>query len=672
MVLVKQVSVRVSADGIADADLKISRITAKAVELGRLDPAIKPQVDSAAALLQARLLKEGITAELSKATVEVGAGPTPGLDALKLKLADLSARVTNTKVDVNDTAATAKILALKARLASLDEKVTPEISLSGFAKAEAEIAAVDASLSRLSEKSGGGRFSGIASAFSSSNLFGLKGGMSLPGFLGGAGGLGPVGIAGIGVALAGVAAAAASVLPPLVAAGMGVSAFGALAIPTFTKVTGAVAKIAADTAKLNAATTAASRSSALAKIKADWAALSPEQAKLVKDVQAFQGAWSAAAAKIGPVVLRIMNEGLKIANKLLPDMVPFAEAAGKAIGGLLRQFDRFASSPGFKLFLAQMLKMTGPAITTIGQGIGKVAVALGRFLQQVASPQGMAILSGMFSAVAGAIRGIGAALHGIGAATNAVGRWFIAVAEVGLNAAHGIAIAFLDATSTIVHAAADAFGWIPGIGADLRHSADNFDSWRRSLDATFAHARSTLDGWAGALRNAPKIARLQGDITDLQSKLATARSALRDPNLTATRRARVEADISQLSIALAQARSQLMAMQGLSVTTFIRTVATGIPGHAIQHAGGGFTPTAGLGMGWSRIIAGDQGPEAIDVPPGSYVHTATRTRQMQAAQRGGNSYTINLYQLVADRNTGAKVVEAIKIFEKGSGSGWRS
>ena len=38
---------------------------------------------------------------------------------------------------------------------------------------------------------------------------------------------------------------------------------------------------------------------------------------------------------------------------------------------------------------------------------------------------------------------------------------------------------------------------------------------------------------------------------------------------------------------------------------------------------------------------------------------------------GGNHYHINVNALVADRNTGARVVEAIKQFEQGSGKSWR-
>src|SRR5215469_3737566 len=67
MALVKDVRVRIQAEGVEDAQLKIGKIRAAAEELKAVNPKITPTIDSTRALLEARLLKEGIKRELAGA-----------------------------------------------------------------------------------------------------------------------------------------------------------------------------------------------------------------------------------------------------------------------------------------------------------------------------------------------------------------------------------------------------------------------------------------------------------------------------------------------------------------------------------------------------------------------------------------------------------------------------
>ena len=69
-----------------------------------------------------------------------------------------------------------------------------------------------------------------------------------------------------------------------------------------------------------------------------------------------------------PAAFKVFNDALKIANTLLPDLKPFADAAAKAIDGLLKGVDKFAGSTAFKDWLKQFEKLTGPSITAIGTG----------------------------------------------------------------------------------------------------------------------------------------------------------------------------------------------------------------------------------------------------------------------------------------------------------------
>jgi hypothetical protein len=60
-----------------------------------------------------------------------------------------------------------------------------------------------------------------------------------------------------------------------------------------------------------------------------------------------------------------------------------------------------------------------------------------------------------------------------------------------------------------------------------------------------------------AIPNVSREARLKANITDLESKLATAKAKLKDPKLTATQRAKLEANIKNLEAGIANAKAAL-------------------------------------------------------------------------------------------------------------------
>jgi hypothetical protein len=353
---------------------------------------------------------------------------------------------------------------------------------------------------------------------------------------GGAGGAG----GGTGAVVAGVAGIAAvgsgvaGIIPLLAAATLGVGAFGALALPTITAVTGAVSSLSTDTAAYDAATTKAARNTALAKIKADWAALSPGQAAAVKGIQALQASFGNLATALAPLTLKVLNAGLKAANDLLPALKPLATAAGGALVTLLGQFDKFAQSAGFKAFIANMSKLAGPAILAIGEGFGKVAVAAGKLLIAMESPDALRILNGLFTATAGIINGLAWAFtkatpfiinsfhgwaaafdqwrhnlagdvhqvsnvidgirvawvttgHGIETAWNTTWRnvnaAFNTVKSAILTGVRTLADGVLGFFGTIINGAAKAFGWIPLIGGPLRAAAAQFNTFAAQVNA---------------------------------------------------------------------------------------------------------------------------------------------------------------------------------------------
>ena len=537
--LVKAVTVKVSVDGMDNALLKIGKITASAKNLAELHPEITPQINAARVLLEARLLRAGLAAELSKS---IGGG------------------------------------------------------------------------------GGRGFFGGLLGV---GGAGAVGGGGSLLGLLGvGPGALGTGAItAGIGGGILAAASGVGGIIPAIAAAGMGIAAFGALAIPTFTKVTTAVTAV-------NAATTKVALNKA-------WAAIPPALVPIVKGVLAIQAAWDKMAARLQPTVTKILGVGLQIAQKLLPAILPFAQSAGNAILGLLKQFDRFASSAGFKSFMASMLKLAGPAITTIGRGIGQIGAAIGGMLQRMITPEGLLILGGMFKAISLGITGIGFAFEGLGKAIFNVGPVLLRMASGFLGVVQFIGNAMFALIGTVLHGVSNiaTFLHLPFNGA-LRDAAKNFDSYGKAFSDGLQNARTNLRRWSFDLQNAPKLFSLKANITDLQAKLAAAKHLLADKDLTRTRRAKIEANIAQLQAAVAAAQAALATLQ--NKTIYINTISLG--------SGFGAAPTKPRAAGgWTSglTLVGERGPELIAAPAGSYVYTNQQSRQMMGGMSAAQADAMN-------------------------------
>jgi len=240
------------------------------------------------------------------------------------------------------------------------------------------------------------------------------------------------------------------------------------------------------------------------------------------------------------------------------------------------------------------------------------AVAAGMWLINAAmGPMGLAVL---------AIAAVGIALvvaykksetfrNIVNGVWRAVAIGVLAFAKVFLQVFKFIVDTYLNWVGIMVHGAAAAFGWIPGVGPKLKGAARAFDRFRSSVDKTFDAAIGKVDEWDKTLRNAPKIAKLKGDIKDLSAKLATAKHKLRDPDLTRERRAKINADIAALQAKIATAQARINSLRGKSVTVSVNL--------ALQGAGGNWALLRGLPQrqhggpveAGHTYLVGERGPE---------------------------------------------------------------
>lgn len=186
------------------------------------------------------------------------------------------------------------------------------------------------------------------------------------------------------------------------------------------------------------------------------------------------------------------------------------------------------------------------------------------------------------------------------------------------NAVHNM-LMFMGVT---INAAAKAFGWVPGVGPRLRKAADDFNNFRTGVDKALDEAIRKTHEWDDAVGRMRKEIKLKGDINDLQAKLRTARTELKDPNLTKERKAQIRADIRQLQTALAAARNALASLQDRTVTLTVvhNTIFRG-------GRGGGFATRQHGGPVWpgGAFVVGERRPELF-VPdrPGRIVPSVPR------------------------------------------------
>jgi predicted nucleic acid-binding Zn-ribbon protein len=221
-----------------------------------------------------------------------------------------------------------------------------------------------------------------------------------------------------------------------------------------------------------------------------------------------------------------------------------------------------------------------------------------------------------------------------------IGVAVLTMAQVGLKGFQFLVNAALSAAGALLNVAAK----IPGPQQEaMKKAAAAFNGFKDSVNSNMDAASRKLDQWKGDLARMPKVAKLNGDITDLSEKLAAAKAKLGDKKLTATQTAAVKADIRQLEQKIASAKAQLATIKGKTVTItyksngIIRTQDANVIGSAGRsHTGGTLRGFAGggnppPGMSW----VGETGPELLSLSGGTARITPSGNSRRMAQQYAG-------------------------------------
>lgn len=313
-----------------------------------------------------------------------------------------------------------------------------------------------------------------------------------------------------------------------------------------------------------------------------------------------------------------------------------AMAKGPLIGfvkNLGKAFEQFkpAIKPIMEAF-NQLLEGIGPMLPGLFKSIAGSLIELSKTVVEN-KDLFLALFVGLMSAIPPVIDAIGGLI-----------RFFRTLMNVTIDVFSSMASTVLGWADTVLGAAkavVDAIAKIPG----------PWQSAMRAASASIQGARDQVRNWKTDVERMPKVVRLNAEIGQLQSKLATAKRELKDPNLTKERRAKLNAEISQLQDRIRAAKAALASVQGKTVNVHVRytesgrSVINGIPSRgAFDRAHGGIIGAAGGGPRSAMTLVGEQGPELVSLPFGSSVTPAgqTRTKLGQMAG-GGGGLTVNVY-----------------------------
>lgn len=180
-------------------------------------------------------------------------------------------------------------------------------------------------------------------------------------------------------ALVGVGTAFAPITAGAAAAGLGFSAFAALAVPSILKVTTALS----------------SKGGGLA---AQWVTLDNRQRVAAVGVQALMDRYTGLTKAMEPQVFQVFNTALGLANSLLGPTAKLAQNAGAGIESFLIQFSQRA---GLQQFITDMAGIAGPSFALLGDDITHIAHAVFQLLQAFSGTGllELRLLSGVFTAL---------------------------------------------------------------------------------------------------------------------------------------------------------------------------------------------------------------------------------------------------------------------------------
>lgn len=231
--------------------------------------------------------------------------------------------------------------------------------------------------------------------------------------------------------------------------------------------------------------------------------------------------------------------------------------------------------------------------------------------------------------------------------------------------------AWMTTVGGILHGAAKAFGWVPGLGDKLKTADKAFGNLKKGVDDKFDAMSNKAKQWQTDATNAFKVRKLKADISDWQSKLDAAKRKLK--SVPDSKKAKIRADISDLSDKILNARAKINSVHGKTITFTYRTIgyipsasSVNAMSHQNRATGGVVGMAATGGARGNRVMVGEHGPEIVDLAPGSHVMSNPDTRSFLSGGGQGASL-MHITLQIGDKALGEVVIDPIRRIVRSKG-----
>lgn len=329
------------------------------------------------------------------------------------------------------------------------------------------------------------------------------------------------------------------------------------------------------------------------------------------------------------------------------------EAAGHSTKGLEGKLDDYKSALADAAFEQQL------AAASMGLFGQQAQVVQGKLAVQKQSADGLRLsihaLNEVYLMARGGVRGMEAAIDAATESFTKNGKTLDDNTEKGRANSQALD-SLAGATMKAVEAVLESGGsWETASGIYARGRGELIKS-ARQMGLNEEAAANLADQ---ILQTPDKTAFLKGNMEDLQAKLTDAKNQLK--RVPDSRKARILADISNLQLRIAQAKYALSNMDK-DYTIWVHYKTTGSPyrpSGGREMATGGIIGAAGGGPRSRMTLVGEQGPELVDLAPGSTVRSNPDSRRMMAGG-GGDGGEMHIHVSIGGREFGTIVVDTAR------------
>ncbi len=253
--------------------------------------------------------------------------------------------------------------------------------------------------------------------------------------------------------------------------------------------------------------------------------------------------------KVSESLAAIAGAAVKIATAMTP-LAPVTLAVATALGAIIEAVPPGVLTAVVATFLVYSTTMRVLAVST------SLAAAASKIfaLAMAANPITLVVLAVVALGVGLALlwKNSQKARMIMSTAFAGIATAVLTMAGLLLSAWREVVTGVLGAVITVL----DALGKIPG-NDWAKGAAESVRGFRDSAEEGFNAAISKTEEWKTAANNIPKQIALKGEISDLEAKIETAKTKLKDKNLTAPEKAKLGADITEFQTQLETAKGAL-------------------------------------------------------------------------------------------------------------------